>query len=87
MQETFGSCSHGAGRVLSRSQARKAARGRRIDRELDQQGIYVRATGRATLMEEMPEAYKDVNDVVDVVEAAGIARKVACLKPMGVLKG
>jgi len=87
MQETFGSCSHGAGRVLSRNQARKAARGRRIDRELEQQGIYVRASGRATLMEEMPEAYKDVNDVVDVVEAVGIARKVARLKPLGVMKG
>ena len=47
----------------------------------------MRATGRATLMEEMPDAYKDINDVVDVVEAAGIARKVALLKPMGVLKG
>jgi tRNA-splicing ligase RtcB len=87
MQETFGSCSHGAGRVLSRGQARKAARRRNIAQELQQQGVYVRASGRATLMEEMPEAYKDVNDVVDVVEAAGIARKVARLKPLGVMKG
>jgi tRNA-splicing ligase RtcB len=87
MQETFGSCSHGAGRILSRHQARKAARGRRIDEELERQGVYVRASGRTTLMEEMPEAYKDVNDVVDVLEAAGIARKVARLKPMGVMKG
>jgi tRNA-splicing ligase RtcB len=87
MQETFGSSNHGAGRVLSRSQAKKVARGRRIDQELEQQGIYVRAAGRATLVEEMPEAYKDVNEVVDVVDTAGIARKVVRLKPLGVMKG
>ncbi len=87
MQETFGSCCHGAGRAMSRNQAQKAARGRRIDRELAQQGIYVRAAGRGTLTEEMPEAYKDVNEVVDVVAAAGIAVKVARLKPLGVMKG
>jgi tRNA-splicing ligase RtcB len=87
MQETFGSSCHGAGRVMSRSRAKKEARGRRIDRELERQGIYVRAAGRATLVEEMPEAYKDVNDVVDVVDAAGIARKVVRLRPLGVMKG
>ena len=87
MQETFGSCCHGAGRAMSRNQAQKAARGRRIDRELAQQGIYVRAAGRGTLTEEMPEAYKDVNEVVDVVAAAGLAVKVARLKPLGVMKG
>ncbi|MBM4310871.1 MAG: RtcB family protein [Deltaproteobacteria bacterium] len=87
MQETFGSCCHGAGRAMSRNQAQKAARGRRIDRELEQAGIYVRAAGRGTLTEEMPEAYKDVNEVVDVVAAAGLAVKVARLKPLGVMKG
>jgi tRNA-splicing ligase RtcB len=87
MQETFGSCCHGAGRAMSRNQAHKAARGRRIDLELAQQGIYVRAAGRGTLTEEMPEAYKDVNEVVDVVAEAGIAVKVARLKPLGVMKG
>ncbi len=87
MQETFGSCCHGAGRAMSRNQAMKAARGRRIDRELGQQGIYVRAAGRGTLTEEMPEAYKDVNEVVDVVAAAGLAVKVARLRPLGVMKG
>ena len=87
MQETFGSCCHGAGRAMSRNQAQKAARGRRIDLELAQQGIYVRAAGRGTLTEEMPEAYKDVNEVVDVVAAAGIAVNVARLKPLGVMKG
>jgi tRNA-splicing ligase RtcB len=87
MQESFGSCCHGAGRAMSRNQAQKAARGRRIDRELEQQGIYVRAAGRGTLTEEMPEAYKDVNEVVDVVAAAGIAVKVARLTPLGVMKG
>jgi tRNA-splicing ligase RtcB len=56
-------------------------------RELEERGIHVRAAGRATLMEEIPEAYKDVNDVVDVVDGAGISRKVAQLRPLGVIKG
>jgi len=87
MQETFGSCCHGAGRLMSRHQAKKTARGRRIDQELARQGICVRAAARGTLVEEMPDAYKDVSEVVDVVAAAGIAVKVARLKPLGVMKG
>ncbi len=87
MEETFGSTCHGAGRVMSRKRAIKAARGRSISRELEDQGIYVRATGRETLAEEMPEAYKDVSQVVEVVHNAGISQKVARLKPLAVIKG
>lgn len=87
MQETFGSTCHGAGRVLSRTAALKKSKGRSIARELEDKGIYVRWTGRSTLGEEMPEAYKNVSEVVNTVHGAGIARKVAKLKPMAVLKG
>lgn len=86
-RETFGSSCHGAGRRMSRHQAKKAARGRSIIQELEDQGIVVMAAGRGTVAEEMPEAYKDVADVVDVVHRAGISRKVAQLRPMGVVKG
>jgi tRNA-splicing ligase RtcB len=86
-RETFGSTCHGAGRVMSRQKAKKAARGRSIARELEEQGIVVRGASLATLVEEMPEAYKDVNDVVQVVHDAGISKKVARLKPIGVIKG
>ena len=85
--ETFGSTCHGAGRLLSRTRARAQARGRSIIRELEQQGVIVRATGRATVVEEMPEAYKDVAEVVETVHRAGISRKVARLRPLGVIKG
>jgi tRNA-splicing ligase RtcB len=85
--DTFGSTCHGAGRVMSRHQAKRAARGRAIIRELEDKGIIVRSAGRATVVEEISEAYKDVTDVVDVVHHAGISRKVAKLVPMGVIKG
>ena len=85
--ETFGSTCHGAGRMLSRTAARKVGRGRNLVRELEDRGIIVRSEGRATLMEEMPEAYKDVTRVVDICHRAGIAKKVAQLVPMGVIKG
>lgn len=87
MNETFGSTCHGAGRVLSRAQALKRAKGRAIDRELGERGIVVRAQGRKTLAEEMPEAYKDVELVVDVMDRAGISPRVARLRPLGVVKG
>jgi tRNA-splicing ligase RtcB len=87
MRETFGSTCHGAGRVMSRSKAKKAAKGRRIDEELSRRGILVMATGKATLAEEMPAAYKDVTEVVGVMERAGIARPVVRLTPLGVVKG
>ncbi|MFQ6078858.1 MAG: RtcB family protein, partial [Thermodesulfobacteriota bacterium] len=85
--DTFGSTCHGAGRVMSRHQAKKAARGRAITRELEDRGIIVRSAGRATIVEEISEAYKDVTEVVDVVHHAGISKKVAKLVPMGVIKG
>jgi tRNA-splicing ligase RtcB len=87
MRETFGSTCHGAGRLMSRAKAKKAARGRRIDDELARKGIFVMASGRNTLGEEMPSAYKDVADVVGVMERAGIARRVVRLTPLGVVKG
>lgn len=85
--ETFGSCCHGAGRRMSRSQAKREARGRSIPAELAAAGVLVRAAGLATVVEEMPEAYKDVADVVSVVHDAGLARKVARLRPLAVVKG
>jgi tRNA-splicing ligase RtcB len=86
-QETFGSTCHGAGRLLSRTRARQQARGRSIIRELKERGVVVRASGMATVVEEMPEAYKDVSEVVDTVHRAGISRRVARLRPVGVIKG
>jgi tRNA-splicing ligase RtcB len=87
MEETFGSTCHGAGRLMSRTQAIKQSRGRAIAQEMEQRGVIVMAEGRATLAEEVPEAYKDVSDVVEVVHQAGISRKVARLRPLGVIKG
>ncbi len=85
--ETFGSACHGAGRLMSRHQAKKAAKGRAIYRELEDKGIIVKGASMATLVEEIPDAYKDVNDVVKVVHGAGIGKIVAKLKPIGVIKG
>lgn len=87
MEETFGSTCHGAGRVLSRKAAKKRSKGRSIGRELEDRGIQVRWTGRWTMAEEMPEAYKDVSQVVQVVHGAGISKKVARLRPVAVVKG
>ena len=87
MEETFGSTCHGAGRLLSRHQAKKAAKGRAIVRELADQGILVRAASKDTLVEEIPEAYKDVTQVVDIAHNAGISRKVAKIYPIAVIKG
>jgi tRNA-splicing ligase RtcB len=87
MQETWGSTCHGAGRRMSRRQAKKTAKGRSIERELEEQGIIVKGASRATVIEELPEAYKDVTDVVEACEMAGISKIVARLKPLGVIKG
>ena len=87
LEQTFGSTCHGAGRVLSRTQASKRAKGRALHRELEDSGIYVLSRGKRTLMEEMPEAYKDISLVVDAVHGANLASKVARLKPLGVIKG
>ncbi len=85
--ETFGSTCHGAGRVMSRTQAMKAGKGRSIAKELAARGIVIMASGKGTLSEEMPEAYKDLDQVVDVVHRAGISRKVAKLRALGCIKG
>ncbi len=85
--ETFGSTCHGAGRTMSRKQAKRTAKGRSIERELEDRGIIIRAASRATVNEEISEAYKDVKEVVHVVDRAGIGKIVAQLKPLGVVKG
>lgn len=87
MQETFGSACHGAGRVMSRTQATKVSQGRSIARELACQGVLVMASSKGTLREEIPEAYKNVNDVVQVMHESGIATKVAKLKSLACIKG
>ncbi len=87
MELTFGSTCHGAGRVMSRTQALKHVRGEQLKRELEEQGIIVRAGSNKGLAEEAPMAYKDVSRVVEVVHGAGIARKVARLRPLAVIKG
>ncbi len=85
--ETFGSTCHGAGRLMSRTQATKASRGRAIAREMADKGIIIMASGKGTLQEEIPEAYKNLDQVVDVVHKAGISKKVAKLKALGCIKG
>ncbi|UCF70892.1 MAG: RtcB family protein [candidate division WOR-3 bacterium] len=87
MKETFGSTCHGAGRVMSRTKALDKTRGRSIDKELAQRGIYVLSASSEVLREEVPEAYKDIDMVVDAVHNAGISRKVARMRPLGVVKG
>jgi tRNA-splicing ligase RtcB len=87
MEETFGSTCHGAGRVLSRAQAIKAGKGRAIRKEMAERGVIVIASAKGTLAEEMPEAYKNIDEVVEAVHGAGISRKVARLKAVGCIKG
>jgi len=87
MEETFGSTCHGAGRVLSRAAAIKASRGRSIRREMEDRGVLVMAAAKGTLAEEIPEAYKDIDEVVNVVHGAGLSRRVAKLRPVACIKG
>jgi tRNA-splicing ligase RtcB len=87
MAQTFGSCCHGAGRVMSRAEAKRQVRGDVLRSELNEGGIVIRAGSMAGLAEEAPQAYKDVDRVVAVVEAAGIAKIVARLEPLVVIKG
>ncbi len=87
MRETFGSVCHGAGRMMSRTAARKGRNAREIREALEHQGIIVRSETRDGITEEVPEAYKDVDEVIEVVHRAGLAHKVARLRPMGVIKG
>lgn len=87
MEETFGSSCHGAGRVMSRSEAMRRAKGRNVHEEMKARGVEVISRAKRTLAEEMPEAYKDVDEVVGVMHHAGITCKVARLRPIGVIKG
>lgn len=87
MEETFGSSCHGAGRNLSRTKAMKDAKGRNLIQELKEKGIIIQAKGYRTIAEEMPGAYKDVSQVVEVMHSEGITKKVAKLRPVGVIKG
>ena len=87
MERTFGTTCHGAGRAMSRKASVKDAAGRRIDKELEARGVIARAQSRAGLAEEQPKAYKNVDDVVDVVHDAGLSKKVARMRPIGVIKG
>jgi tRNA-splicing ligase RtcB len=87
MARSFGSSCHGAGRVMSRSKAKREVRGETLRQELEEKGIQIRAGSLSGLAEEAPAAYKDVDMVVETVSRAGIARKVARLKPVAVIKG
>lgn len=88
MEKTFGTTCHGAGRRMSRTAAMKAARGHDLIEELRKQhGLIIRSKEHSTIAEEMPAAYKDVSEVVDVVTGAGLSTKVARLKPVAVIKG
>jgi tRNA-splicing ligase RtcB len=87
MEETFGSSCHGAGRLQSRHQALKTGKGRNLIDELKKRGVLIMAKGNKTIAEEMPFAYKDVSDVVNVMHNSGISLKVAKLKPFAVIKG
>jgi tRNA-splicing ligase RtcB len=86
-EETFGSTCHGAGRRMSRGAARRASRARSVLDDLKARGVHIMAAGMATVVEEMPEAYKDVAEVVGVVHGAGLSTRVAQLRPIGVIKG
>ena len=85
MEISFGSACHGAGRLMSRTKAKEYARKEGLEKVLS--GLVVVARGKGTLMEEIPQAYKDVSEVVRVVDALGIAKLVARLRPLGTLKG
>ena len=87
MEQSFGSTCHGAGRTMSRSKAKQTILGNKLKSELQSEGIEVRAGSMPGLAEEAPQAYKDVDEVVRVVTGAGIARKVARIVPVAVIKG
>jgi tRNA-splicing ligase RtcB len=87
MEKTFGSTCHGAGRAMSRTAAKLDGAARKIDKELEARGVIAMAASRSGLAEEQPKAYKNVDDVVDVVHEANLSRKVARMRPIGVIKG
>jgi tRNA-splicing ligase RtcB (3'-phosphate/5'-hydroxy nucleic acid ligase) len=87
MEKTFGSTCHGAGRMMSRAQSKKQSQGINIDQEMSRRGVVARYRGRGTMAEEMPHAYKDVADVVETMDHAGVSKRVARFRPVGVIKG
>jgi len=87
MRETFGSVCHGAGRLMSRTAAKKGRTAKQVEKELEERGVIVRSETKDGILEEVPEAYKNVDEVIEVVHQAGLAHKVARLRPMGVVKG
>lgn len=87
MKESFGSSCHGAGRTMSRHEAKRQISGKKLKMDLEGEGIFIQAGSISGLAEEAPIAYKDIHDVVDVVDQIGIAKKVALLKPIVVIKG
>jgi tRNA-splicing ligase RtcB len=87
MAETFGSTAHGAGRTMSRAQAKRQVRGDALVKDMEQRGIIVRAASKTGVAEEAGLAYKDLGEVVDVVHRLGISRMVASLRPLGNIKG
>jgi tRNA-splicing ligase RtcB (3'-phosphate/5'-hydroxy nucleic acid ligase) len=87
MEKTFGSTCHGAGRMMSRAQSKKQSQSLNIDQEMARRGVVARYQGRGTMAEEMPHAYKDVADVVETMDRAGISKRVARFRPVGVIKG
>ena len=87
MDKTFGSTCHGAGRLMSRSQSKKQSQNIDIDLEMERRGVMARYRGRGTMAEEMPHAYKDVSDVVETMDLAGVSKRVARFRPVGVIKG
>ncbi|HEY9766567.1 MAG TPA: RtcB family protein, partial [Chroococcales cyanobacterium] len=87
MERSFGSVCHGAGRLLSRTKARERQNFYEVEAFLKSRGVIARAASRSGITEEAPDAYKDVNQVVQVVEGAGLAKRVARLRPLGVIKG
>ena len=87
LDETFGTTAHGAGRVMSRAAAKRQIQGGQLRQELEARGIHVRAQSMSGLAEEAPDAYKDIDAVIEVVDGAGLARKVAKMRPLAVMKG
>lgn len=87
LRETFGSCCHGAGRLLSRTAARKSQSPNELLQELEARGVVVMARSKKTVTEESPDAYKDVDRVAEVADRAGIGKRVARIRPIGVVKG
>jgi tRNA-splicing ligase RtcB len=87
LQDSFGSSCHGAGRRMSRTQAKREIDGNQLKQELAGRGIVVKAGSLSGLAEEAPQAYKDVDEVVEVIHQAGLAKKVARLAPLAVVKG